>query len=178
LDRFPKLQRKPTLTYEFSSSEFERLAEDKKVLIVDDDGFILFTMKKLLIKIGLGVVDTAKTGSEAVSLVLEENKSKDSCYSLILMDINMPVMNGYEAARRINEEIECGGIEDVGILAVTAQDSEDHYQKANQTGIRQTSITHYITYNSYSFIHFIYLVKKPITQQLLKNAIYSILTHQ
>ena len=88
MDRFPKLQRKPTLTYEFSSSEFERLAEDKKVLIVDDDGFILFTMKKLLIKIGLGVVDTAKTGAEAVSLVLEENKSKDSCYSLILMDIN------------------------------------------------------------------------------------------
>lgn len=111
-----------------------------KILLVDDDGFIIFTMRNLLTKMGFLLVETAKNGSEAVDLVLTANKQKLTSFSLILMDINMPIMNGYEAAKTINEAIQNGFIHHVPIMAVTAQDSEDHEQKINQAGIIATGM--------------------------------------
>ena len=44
------------------------------------------------------LVDTAENGAEAVEKV---EKSKPGGYDLVLMDVQMPVMNGYEATKRI-----------------------------------------------------------------------------
>jgi len=69
-----------------------------KTLVVDDSQFMRVILTKLLEKEGISVIGTAKNGKEAVE------KTKDLSPDVILMDINMPVMDGLEAIKRIMYE--------------------------------------------------------------------------
>jgi len=97
----------------------------QKVLIVDDSPTNLALLEHMLRDIGCEVVK-AESGMEAVSLV----KSYD--FALILLDIQMPEMNGYEAAARI-KDYERG--RHVPIIFITAifQD-EENVRQGYETG--------------------------------------------
>ena len=66
----------------------------KKVLTVDDSSTILMMEKLVLAKAGFELI-TAQNGEEAVAKAIEHLPD------LILMDVVMPKMNGFEAVRRI-----------------------------------------------------------------------------
>jgi CheY-like chemotaxis protein len=68
-----------------------------KILVTEDDEFIYYLLKDILADLGADCV-WAKNGSEALNL-LEQRKDID----LILMDINMPEMDGITATRKIRE---------------------------------------------------------------------------
>jgi len=70
----------------------------KKLLLAEDDDPSFLLLKAMLRKTGIEIL-RAKNGIEAVSLSRSEND-----ISLILMDINMPEMNGYEATKIIKAE--------------------------------------------------------------------------
>lgn len=70
---------------------------NKKVLIVDDSPLIHVLLTKTLAKAGYEVCGDAKNGKEAVELY------KKLAPDIIFMDINMPVMDGLEAAKNILE---------------------------------------------------------------------------
>lgn len=97
----------------------------QKVLIVDDSPTNLALLEHMLRDIGCEVIK-AESGMEAVSLV----KSYD--FALILLDIQMPGMNGYEAAARI-KDYERG--RHVPIIFITAifQD-EENVRQGYETG--------------------------------------------
>jgi CheY-like chemotaxis protein len=80
------------------------------VLVVDDSEDIRELMRVQLTILGYRVLE-ASNGQEAVEAVREE------CPALILMDINMPVLDGLEATRLIREMAEICG---VVIIAFTA----------------------------------------------------------
>ena len=87
---------------------------DKKILIVDDERFIRILLEETLGRFKeLGVkILTAQDGSEALKLAAAESPN------LILLDIMMPRLDGYEVCRRIREEI---GLRNAHIIMLTAK---------------------------------------------------------
>jgi len=80
-----------------------------RVLVVEDNPVNQAVAKALLHKLGCEHVDVANDGSEAVRMAAQGG------YELILMDCQMPVMDGYEATRRLRDA-GCRSL----IVAVTA----------------------------------------------------------
>ena len=101
----------------------------KHILIVDDTVFSLFALKSMLKILKITSVLEAYNGKQA----LEIYKEKWETIGLILMDINMPEMNGFDASFQINMLAkEKGGI---AIVAVSAQMDDGYIKRASECGI-------------------------------------------
>lgn len=77
------------------------------------------------------MVESVSNGRLAVGAM---KRTDASYYDLILMDIQMPVMDGYEATRRIRE-IKDPEISRIPIIAMTANAFEEDRQMAKQCGM-------------------------------------------
>ena len=82
----------------------------KTVLIIEDNENNLYMMRFILGKLGHAVLE-ARDGAAGVAIAKEKHPD------LILMDIQLPIMDGYTATRRIRED---AGLKDVPIIAVTS----------------------------------------------------------
>jgi len=99
--------------------------DDRTVMVVDDSDDIRELICMQLRGMGYRVVEAAN-GEEAVELVRRAHPG------LILMDLSMPVMDGYEATRRIKALPELGG---VPVVAVSAFCGDSHsIRKALEAG--------------------------------------------
>ena len=97
----------------------------KKVLLVDDDMRNVFALSTLLEEQEANII-TADNGREALEM-LKQNPDTD----LVLMDIMMPEMDGYEAIRRIRHDLKLGALP---IIALTAKAMPDDKEKVMQAG--------------------------------------------
>ena len=77
------------------------------------------------------LVDTADDGRAAVEIMRE---TKPGFYDAILMDIQMPVMNGYEATKAIRA-LPDPGISSIPIVAMTANVFQEDVQAAKNAGM-------------------------------------------
>jgi CheY-like chemotaxis protein len=96
----------------------------EKLLLVDDDEMNRDMLTRRLARRGYAVV-TAGDGDEACAVALRERPV------LILMDMRMPVADGYEATRRIREMSE---INTVPIIGLTAQAMAGDREKVLEAG--------------------------------------------
>ena len=71
----------------------------KTILLADDDKFFLQVLTRFLGNTGYQVV-ACRNGQEALERLLAAESSGDP-FDLVLMDMNMPVMDGYESTRQI-----------------------------------------------------------------------------
>lgn len=99
-------------------------ASSHTVMVVDDCEDIRLMLTAMLNILGYRVVE-ARDGQEAVEI------AKGACPDLILMDLSMPVLDGYAATRLIREAAE---ICNVPIVACSAHDTIDHRIKALNVG--------------------------------------------
>jgi len=100
------------------------LLKGKKVLIVDDDMRNSFALSKLLSDKGLAV-KIAPNGQRALELLAEEP------VHLVLMDIMMPVMDGYETTKQIRAQSQ---FRTLPILALTAKAMKGDREKCLEVG--------------------------------------------
>ncbi|WP_452225351.1 7TM diverse intracellular signaling domain-containing protein [Lacinutrix chionoecetis] len=117
-----------------------------KVLVVEDNKLNQMIMKKMLTKLAITDFMLAENGKQALKL-LENN-----CFDIILMDLQMPVMDGYETTTIIRNNPPLSVAKDIPIIAVTADATDTARQKVMAVGMND-----YIT--------------KPVNRELLFNKI-------
>jgi CheY-like chemotaxis protein len=78
-----------------------------------------------------------KQALEAVKLNVNKNGSTHCQYKLILMDCNMPFMDGYDATKYIREYLYDLNINQPIITAVTGHVDDNHVEKALEYGMNQ-----------------------------------------
>jgi signal transduction histidine kinase/ActR/RegA family two-component response regulator len=105
----------------------EPFLEQKEVLLVEDNTINQKVAQAMLEKMGYKV-NIAFNGFEAVNALQHKN------YSLVLMDLQMPVMDGYEATRTIRSSgrvLNC----EVPIIAMTANATKEDQQQCLDAGM-------------------------------------------
>ncbi len=120
--------------------ESDEALRDKRVLVVDDDVRNIFALSSVLERHGMEVL-TAGTGQEAIEKVAD-----DADIDLVLMDIMMPGMDGYDTIRAIREYPESRALP---IVALTAKAMKGDREKCLEAGASD------------------YLAKPVVTDQLL-----------
>lgn len=114
---------------EETETESEALA-GKRLLLAEDDRLCGEILCELLEDETGRPVSIAANGRAA----LEMFESANGEYDAIIMDVQMPVMNGYEAARAIRRS-GCGNAKTVPIIALTADASEESARAAADSGM-------------------------------------------
>lgn len=96
-----------------------------KVLVVDDNGINRRVLSRLLSNLGISSVESAESAAEALQ------KLADHRFDLVLMDIQMPEMDGYTATKLIRESENS----DVRIIACSAHAFESDVKRSLEEGM-------------------------------------------
>jgi len=91
----------------------------KKILVVDDDLMNLMVAEQYLKLFNIKSLK-AVNGLQAYKLIKRDYKSKKNEICMIIMDCNMPILDGFQASLKINNFFQKRGGRKIPILAVTA----------------------------------------------------------
>ena len=90
--------------------------EGKKVMLVDDDPGMRLSVREALSRSGYEVLE-AENGSQAISLLEEEDTAPD----IILLDLIMPIMNGFEFLEKFRNDLQSP----IPVIVITSADLTD-----------------------------------------------------
>ena len=96
-----------------------------KILLVEDNDINQQVAQEILSSAGL-IITLANDGQEAIEKALQDK------YDTILMDVQMPIMDGYEATRRLRNMC---GFEKIPIIAMTAHAMVGDFKKSLEAGM-------------------------------------------
>ncbi|MDE7059499.1 MAG: response regulator, partial [Lachnospiraceae bacterium] len=129
-----------SLNLHLPSASLQSLADDpeamaafmngRKILLVEDNEINREIEMELLKDLGL-LVDSAEDGSVAIDII---SHAKPDEYALIFMDIQMPVVDGYEATRTIRNLKE-PALANIPIIALSANSFEEDRQRSKESGM-------------------------------------------
>ena len=106
-----------------SNKDLEKLS----VLVAEDNKINSFVVKQFLNKWNVGILDFAENGQEAYDL------AKQNSYDVILMDLQMPTVDGYEATHKIREDIDTK-VKNIPIIALSADAASETRNKVLDLG--------------------------------------------
>jgi CheY-like chemotaxis protein/HAMP domain-containing protein len=121
VEKFPEQKKKMILSLHDSDSMFK----NKKVLVVDDDMRNVFALSKILSDRGLKIYK-AEDGMKALDIL-----DKEPGIDLVIMDIMMPEMDGYETIRRIRNQKKYSNLP---VIALTAKAMKKDYEQCIASG--------------------------------------------
>jgi len=109
----------------------------KNVLLVDDDKVFNFLNTKILQKMGMAnEIHTALNGQQALDLLNNYDMGATSLPDVILLDLNMPVMDGFSFLQAF-KNINLAGKENVNIVVVTSSQDPKDMARAKEMGVTQ-----------------------------------------
>ncbi len=130
----------------YSKSSKPVTLEGKRILVAEDNGVNSMILTRLLQKSGC-VVEVMENGKQ----VLEAMRGQ--AFDLVLMDCQMPEMDGFEATRRLKEWMGRNEINTVPIIALTAHAMDTEKKKCLDAGMDD-------------------FISKPFKQEVLMNVVY------
>jgi two-component system, chemotaxis family, sensor kinase CheA len=101
------------------------MCQGKRLLLVDDDQRNIYATEAMLEELRLEI-DTANDGQQALDMI-----NTGTHYDIVLMDMMMPVMSGYESTRRIRQQPE---FDNLPVIAFTAKAMVEDRQKCMDAG--------------------------------------------
>lgn len=104
----------------------ESLLKGRQILVVDDDIRNVYALANALEHYGMNVI-SAQDGTECLELLEQGGLKPD----IILMDIMMPELDGYETTRRIRNRL---GLKEIPIIALTAKAMKEDREKCIAAG--------------------------------------------
>ncbi|MCD6366931.1 MAG: response regulator [Bacteroidales bacterium] len=116
---------------EVSLDDIKKEIADKKLklLVAEDNKLNQILIKKILLSLNM-LVSIAENGKEAIALLEEED------FDLILMDIQMPIMDGYQATEHIRSHFDNDpDKKNIPIIALSAAVTEAERKKAKHLGM-------------------------------------------
>lgn len=102
----------------------------ERILLAEDNTMNMEIAKQILESIGL-VIDSAWNGQEAVDMF---SKAPRGTYKLILMDVQMPIMDGYQATKEIRA-LDNADAKIIPIIAMTADAFAENVAEAHAAGM-------------------------------------------
>ncbi len=123
---------------------------DKRILAVDDSKSILLFYRHFFSTVGMAV-ETAENGQEALDIL-----EKDPDFDLIIVDMNMPVMDGIDMTRKVRDNIIVG---ELPIFMVTSESKGDQVKLAEKAGVNK-------------------FLKKPIDKTVFQDEIESFFSNK
>ena len=119
-----------------------------RALLVEDNDVNIIVAQTMIEEIGLQV-DVAKNGLEAIEMLRENQQQEQQPYSLVFMDCQMPVMDGYEATTKLREDERFAHLP---IIAMTAHAMQGDKEKCLAAGMSD-------------------YIAKPIQQEILQKTV-------
>lgn len=113
------------------TSEKENLLNGKRLLLVEDNEINIEVALFLLKDLG-ATIEVARNGKEAVDMFFD---SEVNYYDAILMDIQMPIMDGLQATREIRKNASRKDAKSVPIIAMTANAFDEDMKKSIESGM-------------------------------------------
>lgn len=115
----------------------------KTLLLIDDDPAFQYSFQRACKKIkAVGTLQVANNGAEAVVLLLECIKFNLPAPQYIFVDINMPVMNGFEFIEKFQElKDEFSSLTSIIVLILTSSTQTQDKEKAFSSGLVKSYIT-------------------------------------
>jgi CheY-like chemotaxis protein len=117
--------------------------EKKNILLVDDDFIANFLIEKVIVATGLARnVYKALNGEEALKIFnrhLKTDNEINAIPEIILLDLNMPIMNGFEFLQAF-QNLQFEQKNNILIIMVTSSSNPSDIEKAKSLGIK-----HYLT---------------------------------
>lgn len=124
--------------------------EKKNILLVDDDSIANFLIEKIVQSTGLAErIFKALNGREALEVFLSADAEQTTLPEVVLLDLNMPIMNGFEFIQAF-QSLEFEGKKNILIILVTSSDNPSDIERARELGIK-------------------YYLTKPISGEMLKG---------
>lgn len=135
----PQIVRQEEVIHAMPTEESKPL-EGKSILLVEDNEVNILVAKTFLSKWGASI-DIAQNGKEAIDLFNEQK------HCIVLMDMHMPVMDGYEATRILRER----GVK-TPIIALTASLPREIEDRIKNTGINDIIVKPFIPSDLFKLI--------------------------
>lgn len=128
LKRFLEKEEVPQTTGSVKFSDADHLG--KRILLVEDNELNREIAVEIIGSTGV-LIETAVNGQDAVDKVIQ---SAEGYYQMILMDIQMPVMDGYEATRQIRK-LPRADVKKMPVIAMTANAFSEDVTNAINAGM-------------------------------------------